>query len=131
MAKPKRKNPPQDPYQKIVERLRTDFDCTEEQAHLLTQVLHGYLPTPDAEYVQRIEHGEVKLPDLPSITLDTEDEAQTIRLTNHPLILMLFYLREKYGEKFGFLYWSALTDIDDPQRYYRELAYFKKHTRPV
>jgi len=128
---PATQHPPTYYFEKIKQSLQADFSCSPEQIAIIEHVLQGFIPDSDIAFIHQIERGEAKPLDWHPFILDTGDGTeQVISFPNTPLNLMMDYLSKKYEEKFGFLYWCALTDMDSPQRYHRDLSYFKRHVPP-
>jgi hypothetical protein len=111
----------------IHQSLRTDFHCTEEEIQLIDRALVGEAPIEIVDHMLAINAGKVPLRIRPTIHLDMEDgTTQDIRLTNHPMTLLLDYLEERYDKVFSFLYWSALTPPNTPKDFQEVLRLAKK-----
>src|SRR5439155_22990501 len=97
--------------QLIKQRLRADLGISEQQVEVIENLLRGYMPVEDSEFASQafspklLDEKDTFTPP-PGLTIDMEDGTQqTITLTNHPLNHMYGYLTERYGEKFGTIYW--------------------------
>jgi hypothetical protein len=126
--KTKKKFQKLDISQLINQRLRADLSLTEDQIEIINNVLHGYMPVEDAEFASGLGKAQEQFTPPPGLTIDMEDGTeQTITLANHPLFHMYGYLIEHYGEKFGVIYWGALTSIGKQQQFYGFLGHMKKN----
>ena len=127
MSKKTKKIKKLDYSQLIKQRLRADLGITEDQIVIIENVLHGYMPVEDAEFATTLGQPQDNFTPPPGLIIDMGDGTeQTISLTNHPLNRMYGYLTEHYGEKFGVIYWGALTSVGKPQQFYGFLSHLKK-----
>jgi len=137
MGKRSKKIKKLDISQLIKQRLRTDLGIPEEQIEIIEQVLKGYMPREDADYITQQFTPKLlnrnKQEDFippPTLTVDRENGTeQTMTFGNHPLNHMYDYLTECYGKKFGVIYWGALTSVEEPQDFYSFLGHIKKSER--
>jgi hypothetical protein len=91
--------------------LRTECRCTEEEIHILYELLQGRAPIADVEHMMAIHEGRVPPRMRGTLHVDMGDgEIMSIRPTNHPQIQLLDYLTETYGKRFGTLYWIAFGE---------------------
>lgn len=110
----------------ILQSLRVDFSCTEEDIELITQALNGQAPISVVEHMDAIAAGKVTLSIRPTLHIDMEDGTyQDLTFTNHPITLLYDYLVEKYDMAFGTLYWNAFT-TGTPEKFYSMLQFLKK-----
>lgn len=100
-----------DPVQGLHNILSTKCHCTEEEIDLIDHVLQNMIPMDDAARFTAIFEGKVTSTKIaPHIILDMENgETEELTLNvNHPHMLLFEYLREKYGNRLGTLYWNAV-----------------------
>jgi hypothetical protein len=106
--------------QSIHQILRTACRCTENEIEIIDAVLQNMAPHDDVQHMIAVSEGKVTPKPKPTFHIDMENgEFMDLKLTNHPLILMYDYLTEKYGFRFGTLYWHALQT--NPQQFYSHI----------
>jgi hypothetical protein len=109
----------------ILQTLRANFSCTEEEVELIQEALKRRAPYDIVQHMQAISEGKVPLPIRQPLELDMGDGTiQEIRLKNDTHTLLLDYLEEKFDKRFSLLYWHALTS-STPQDFYEGLRIFK------
>jgi hypothetical protein len=116
-------------YQHIRQSLKQDFQATEEQVQWIDQRLHGILPEDDIhDLFQKKDYYEQKIAAYPTLLMEEEDGTTSEMRFAHdnPISQLMIYYKEKYGKRFGFLYWSAFLDRENPQEFYNLLKMLKK-----
>jgi hypothetical protein len=113
--------------QAIHKSLHADFRCTEDEISIISQALRGKVLVDVAAHINKIAAGKAPLRIRPTMCLDMEDgTSQNIKLTNHPINLLMDYLDEKYDKVFSFLYWSAIVPPNTPKDFYKTICLAKK-----
>jgi hypothetical protein len=109
----------------ILQTLRADFSCNEEEIELIQEALKKRVPYEIAQYMQDIHEGKVPFLVRQPLHLDMGDgTTQEIQMRNDPHILILDYLEEKFNKRFALLYWHAITSTT-PQDFYDGFKIFK------
>jgi len=112
--------------QTIQHRLRTAFQCTEQEIQLIDKALHALVPGDVAGHLQNILDCKAPLPLIkPKFVLELEDgEVDNLVLnTHHPFLLLYDFLKNHYGEQNGYskrfsdLYWAAITSPNRSKEY--------------
>jgi hypothetical protein len=94
--------------------LRTECRCNEREVEIIDALMQNMMPTEDVQPMMDIHEGKVAPKQRPVLHLDMGDgEVQSLQLTNHPKTLAYEYLIEKYGHRFGTLYWLALGQTSE------------------
>jgi hypothetical protein len=109
----------------IASRLKTEFQCTDDQIEMITHAFEKMYPADIMTHFQQVMDGAYKMREI-NFSIDLEDGTgpQEMTFGYNPITCLSDYLYKTYDRDFALLYSSAILTAS-PQKYLEMFPFFR------